>query len=170
VQFPLTGDRLELRPFHPSDTTAMHRIYSDRRVMRWVGDGPLTRLEDTEALLHAYIDHQRRHGFSVWALRERSSGALIGDAGLHVRAGEVELGYTLEARCWRRGYGSEAAALCVAAAFGPLGLRELIALVRPVNHRSAALLTRLGFQPSGSLTAYDRHHDLYRLSADAWPS
>ena len=52
----------------------------------------------TERLLEDYDAHQRRHGFSFWAVIERSSGTLIGDAGLYrTPAGEVELGYTLGA-------------------------------------------------------------------------
>jgi hypothetical protein len=46
-------------------------------------------------MLGEYIDHQRACGFSFWAVIERRSGELIGDAGLYSRDGEVELGYTL---------------------------------------------------------------------------
>ena len=36
-----------------------------------------------ERLLHDYATHQRARGFSFWAVIERASGALIGDAGLY---------------------------------------------------------------------------------------
>ena len=95
MEFPLTGDRIQLRPFVPADGAAMHNIYGDGRVMRWVGDGPVRDLNQTQAMLDRYIAHQRAHGFSFWAVVERSTGAVVGDAGLCIRGDDVELGYTL---------------------------------------------------------------------------
>ncbi len=141
----------------------MHGIYSDPAVMRWVGDGAVGARDETEAMLREYIDHQRRYGFSCWAVVERNTGAVIGDAGLYTRPEGVELGYTLAQTHWGHGYGTEAAALSVEAAFGNLGLDELLALVRPENSRSVSVLERLGFARAGRLIAYGTDHLLYRL-------
>ena len=43
--------RLDLRPFTLDDVDAMHRIYSDPQVMRHVGDGPVTDVAQTAAML-----------------------------------------------------------------------------------------------------------------------
>ena len=91
--------------------------------MRYVATGPMTDIAVTERLLADYTAHQLRHGYSFWAVIERASGALIGDAGLYrTPAGEVELGYTLGAAWWGRGYATEAASRWLAFAFGELGL------------------------------------------------
>ena len=66
--------------------------------MRYVATGPMADIALTRRLIEDYDAHQRRHGFSFWAVIERSSGTLIGDSGLYrTPAGEVELGYTLGA-------------------------------------------------------------------------
>lgn len=166
MRFPLVGPRVELRPFALSDVAAAHRVYSDARVMRWVGAGPVHRLEQTEAMVRQYIDHQNRHGFSFWVVTERQSGRLIGDSGLYTRDVEIELGYTLAHEYWGKGYGSEAATICIESAFANLGAREVVALIRPENERSIALVARLGFAPDGEVMVHGAPHTLYRLSRE----
>lgn len=145
MEFPLLSERLLLRPFARSDAPAAHEVYRDELVMRWVGTGAVTRPEQTAAMLSGYIEHQRRYGFSFWAVILRDSGELLGDAGLYRRGDRVELGYTLGRDHWGRGYGTEAARACVDAAFEKLGIGQLEALVRPENVASVAVLEKLGF-------------------------
>lgn len=158
VEFPLLSERLLLRPFERSDAPAAHRLYSDELVMRWVGTGAVTRREQTEAMLSGYMEHQRRYGFSFWAVIERRAGELIGDAGLYTRGDRVELGYTLGREHWGQGYGTEAARLCVTAAFDGLGIGEVEALVRPENPASAAVLEKLGFAARGRVIVHGTAH------------
>ena len=86
LEFPLRGARLDLRPFTSSDAAAAHRIYGDAGVMRHVGEGEPSSPEQTARMLVEYAAHQGRHGFAFWAVIERETGALIGDAGLEVTA------------------------------------------------------------------------------------
>jgi ribosomal-protein-alanine N-acetyltransferase len=149
----------------------MHPIYADARVMRWVGGGPVRHRRDTAAMLFSYAEHQRQHGFSCWAVIDRASGRLLGDAGLSTRGQSVELGYTLGFEHWRRGYATEAAQLCIDAAFGALGMDTLSAVVVADNVASVAVLTKLGFVHAGEVMAYDAPHAHYRLAYQAtrWP-
>src|SRR3954447_9717288 len=112
--------------------------------MRYVATGPMTDLAVTERLLDDYNAHQQRHGYSFWAVVERASGQLIGDAGLYrTPTGEVELGYTLGAAWWGRGYATEAASRWISVAFGELGLSEVVALAEPANVGSVPWLATL---------------------------
>ena len=165
MELPLRTPRLELRPFTDADLPAAHRIYSDLEVMRYVGHGPVRRKSETRGMLAAYAAHQAAHGYSFWAVVERERGALIGDAGLFLSQGigpEVEVGYTLARSAWGRGYATEAARACLDAAFGPLGLDEVIALVVPDNARSLRVVARLGMAPDGRRHAYGREHLVFR--------
>jgi [ribosomal protein S5]-alanine N-acetyltransferase len=165
VKLPLHTARLELRPFTDADLPAAHRIYSDPEVMRYVGHGPVRGQNETRGMLAAYAAHQAAHGYSFWAVVERESGALIGDAGLFLSQSigpEVEVGYTLARSAWGRGYATEAAHACLDAAFGPLGLDEVIALVVPENARSLRVVARLGMAPDGRRHAYGREHLVFR--------
>ena len=92
----LETPRLLLRPFAAGDAVLVHRVYSDPEVMRYVATGPMATSRSPSGCSADYAAHQRRHGYSFWAVIERSSGTLIGDAGLYrTPAGEIELGYTL---------------------------------------------------------------------------
>jgi ribosomal-protein-alanine N-acetyltransferase len=160
----LDTPRLRLRPFQPGDLEAIHAVYSDPEVMRWVGTGPVADPGASERMLESYAAHQRAHGFSFWAVEERSSGALLGDAGLHrTVGGEVELGYTLGRAWWGRGYATEAARAWLDAAFGKLGIEEVVALAEPPNAASLRVLEKLGLRREGTRTAFGREHLLYRI-------
>jgi [ribosomal protein S5]-alanine N-acetyltransferase len=157
---------LDLRPFSDVDAVAMHRIYSDPEVMRYVATGPAASLAATERLLHDYAVHQRANGYSFWGVVERASGDLIGDAGLYrTPMGEVELGYTLGKAWWGRGYATEAAGGWLEAAFGPLRLPEVIALAEPANVASLRVLEKVGMRRVGERSAFGRPHVVFRVSA-----
>jgi ribosomal-protein-alanine N-acetyltransferase len=162
----LDTPRLLLRPFAASDAVLVHRVYSDPDVMRYVATGPMADLAVTERLLADYAAHQERHGFSFWAVIERASGALIGDAGLYrTPVGEVELGYTLGADWWGRGYATEAASRWLETAFDELGIEEVVALAEPANVASLHVLDKLGMRRSGERIAFGRPHAVYRTQA-----
>ncbi|MGP5304256.1 GNAT family N-acetyltransferase [Brachybacterium alimentarium] len=150
LDFPLLGERVLLRPFAPGDAPAAHGIYGDPEVMRYVGAGEAATPDTTEQMIADYRRHQREHGFAFWAVIERSTGRLIGDAGLEVTRFGTELGYTLARDAWGRGLATEAAALCVEAAFGPLGLSRLVALADVENPASSRVLEKLGFRPDAA--------------------
>ncbi len=141
----------------------VHRVYSDPEVMRYVATGPMADLAVTERLLADYQAHQKRLGYSFWAVIERSSGALIGDAGLYrTPTGEVELGYTLGAEWWGRGYATEAASAWLECAFSSLGIFEVVALAEPANVASLHVLEKLGMRRTGERIAFGRPHTVFR--------
>jgi len=160
---PLETARLLLRPFTVDDAVLMHRVYSDPDVMRYVATGPIADLGATQRLIGDYVDHQQAWGYSFWAVEERSSGELIGDAGLYrTPSGEVELGYTLGVPWWGLGYATEAAGAWVEAALGALGLDEVVALAEPGNRASLRVLEKIGLRRSGERIAFGRPHLVYR--------
>lgn len=163
LSFPLLGDRVLLRPFETADAPAAHTVYGDPEVMRFVGEGGAVPPGETARMIESYRRHQEEHGFAFWAVVDRGTGELIGDAGLEVTEHGVELGYTLARRWWGRGLATEAAGLCVQAAFGPLGLPQLVALVDADNPTSAHVLEKLGFTTQGRTTAYGRPHHHFEL-------
>lgn len=161
--FPLVGERVLLRPIELDDAAAAHGIYGDPEVMRFVGAGGAVSPGTTAQMITDYRRHQREHGFAFWAVVDRGTDALIGDAGLELTRFGIELGYTLARTAWGRGLATEAAQLCVDAAFGPLDIPRLVAVADDENPASARVLQKLGFLPAGTVTAYGRPHRRYKL-------
>jgi ribosomal-protein-alanine N-acetyltransferase len=166
----LDTPRLRLRPFTASDHDAIHAVYIDPQVMRWVGHGAHRSTAETARALRGYAEALRTRGYGFVAVIERSSGALIGDGGLHPLAGrgpDVELGYTLARTAWGRGYATEAGGALVAHAFGELGATRVMAQVEPENLASRHVLEKLGMTQRGVRLTYGRPHLLYAVDREA---
>jgi [ribosomal protein S5]-alanine N-acetyltransferase len=165
----LETPRLRLRPFTASDREAIHGIYADPEVMRYVGHGAHRTVAETARALRGYADALAARGYGFVAVIERSTGTLIGDGGLHPLAGrgpDVELGYTLARAAWGHGYATELGRALVAHAFGPLGLVRVMAQVEPENLASRHVLEKLGMTQRGVRLAYGRPHLLYGVDRE----
>ena len=167
----LTTPRLHLRPFTAADHDAIHAVYADPEVMRYVGHGAHRTMAETQRALRVYADILVAHGYSFVAVVERETGTLVGDAGLNPLAGrgpDIELGYTVARDAWGRGYATEAARALVGHAFGALGAPRVMAQVEPANAGSRHVLEKLGMTPREERTAYGRPHLLYVVERDRW--
>jgi ribosomal-protein-alanine N-acetyltransferase len=166
MPLPILTERLEIRAFEPTDLKALHAVYGDPEVTRWMP--PYSTIEHTRRALDKHVAAGRAGGPALWAVVERSSGRLIGDAGLAPLDGvgpEVELGYTLGRRWWGLGYATEAARACLAEALGPLGLKRVVAVVRPENSASIHVLEKLGMTREGTRFAHGAEHLLYATTS-----
>jgi RimJ/RimL family protein N-acetyltransferase len=162
----LITPRLRLRPFTAADQEAIHAVYSDPEVMRYVGHGAHRSMAETERALRMYGDILAAHGYSFVAVVEREGGALVGDAGLTPLGGrgpDVELGYTVARSAWGCGYATEVGRALVEHAFTTLGVPRVVAQVEPANAASRHVLEKLGMTPREERIAYGRPHLLYAL-------
>jgi [ribosomal protein S5]-alanine N-acetyltransferase len=151
---PLTTDRLTIRQLTLDDAEDLFAIYGDPEVMRYVAGGPIADVAAAEALVQQNIAHQRTHGYSWWAVVERATGRLVGDAGLYSFEGkgpDVEVGYTFRRDAWGRGYATESALACLHAAFGPLAVDRVRAVVLPENEASVHVLEKIGMHRDGTV-------------------
>jgi ribosomal-protein-alanine N-acetyltransferase len=164
----LTTARLHLRPFTLADHVAIHAIYADPDVMRFVGHGAHRTMAETATALRTYGDVLERRGYSFLAVTEREGGALIGDGGLHPLGGigpDVELGYTLARSAWGKGYATELGQALVEYAFTVLRVPRVVAQVEPANAASRRVLAKLGMTERGERIAYGRPHLLYAVES-----
>jgi ribosomal-protein-alanine N-acetyltransferase len=138
--------RLHLRPLTRDDLMAHHHLVGSDPKVTWHGKA-LT-LEESQAALERRIRHWDKHGFGMWAVVEKESGSLLGHAGLQMleHTGEVEVAYYLGRPAWGKGIATEVGAACIRYGFETLGLRQIVAVVRPENSASQKVLSKLGFQ------------------------
>jgi len=169
---PIETERLRIRELGESDIDGAHRIYGDPEVMRYVGaDGKARTREQSAAGVARMMEGQRTNGFGLWAVDLRETGEMIGVCGVvHVDGAgpDVELVYEFQRSAWGRGYATEAARACLAAALGPLGLRRVMALAYPGNAQSIRIMQKLGMRDTGTVTAYGHELVCYEaLAGDA---
>ena len=151
MALPITTDRLVVRPYVIEDVADIQRVlYGDPAAMRTLG-GALT-IDATHRQIALHIAQQDRDGYSFWAVLDRETGAMAGEAGLVPLGGEgpqIELGYAFGTAFWGRGLATEVGRAILAEAFGPLGLERVVAVTRPDNLASQRVLAKLGFTPAG---------------------
>jgi RimJ/RimL family protein N-acetyltransferase len=71
--------------------------------MERIPSGPSPTLQETKEKLEKIIEHQEKNGFSLWALKDKEKGNLIGNCGLILvegRGPEIELSYDIAYAFW----------------------------------------------------------------------
>ncbi len=182
---PLETTRLILRKWTKSDRELFHLINNDEEVMAFF---PFRRTpEQSDAMmddLNRLIDE---NGFSFAAMEEKAGGECIGMCGLHVLnlsdvfpTGTVEIGWRLAPRYIGHGYATEAGIRLLEYAFNTLKLKEVVSFAVDTNHRSTAVMRRIGMTARPHLdfdhpAVPDTHprlkrHVVYTVERDDWLS
>jgi RimJ/RimL family protein N-acetyltransferase len=180
---PILTQRLVLRNWEERDRELFHRINSDDRVMEFF---PFRRNRaQSDELMDRLRDEVDMHGFGFSAVEIAATGECIGFTGLHaaeiepvVAPGSVEIGWRLAPEYWGKGYVTEAANAMLAFGFETHGLAEIISFAVWNNHRSTAVMERIGmtrvaggdfYHPGVPLSHPELvPHVLYRLSRADW--
>jgi [ribosomal protein S5]-alanine N-acetyltransferase len=96
------------------------------------------------------LRHWHVHGFGLWTFRDVIGGSFVGRCGLRrvelETGGEVELGYALMSRYWRKGLATEMAQAVLQVAVAQKRPGDVIALIHPRNARPRRVAERAGFQ------------------------
>jgi RimJ/RimL family protein N-acetyltransferase len=165
----LTTPRAILRPLGRADLAAVHALWTDPAVRRYLWDDVvITREQAAEALATSAQNFAAR-GFGLWGIALADGDTLIGFCGAQVASGgEAELLYGLLGSAWGQGLATECAAAVLDHLFGPLGLPEAVALTDAPNGASVRVMERLGmtFERRGESHGLDTL--FYRLRSDEW--
>ncbi len=151
-------ERLILRTWAPSDYTWFLEEMNASATTVYLGgvrpaEHVLQRLTANAAALDA-----GEPGF--WLVALKRSGEAVGHCGLNLISsphapeaiqGQPQIGWTITAPHWRRGYALEAARGVLAHAFGPLGYATIFAQTSASNGPSTAMMDRLGLEPMPEL-------------------
>ncbi|HEV2060542.1 MAG TPA: GNAT family N-acetyltransferase [Solirubrobacteraceae bacterium] len=138
-------ERLAVRPKTLADAEELHPVYGDGDVMRFCGGGFAT-LRETRDFVAFHVRHQETHGFSMWALLERSTRTLAGDVGFLAHEDGIESGWHLHRNAWGQGYATEAARACLAYGFDQFGFARVSAFTESANTRSLRVIEKLGMR------------------------
>ena len=167
-------ERLCLRRWSLDDAEAYYQaLLSDPDVMRYLPGGTPRPREAAERSINWFNQHGDDHGFTLWAVEEKSSGALVGNCGLvyipGAQNGEVEVAYTLAKAFWGKGMATEAARASLKYGFEACNLAEIYGLAFPDNQPSQNVLRKLGMVYEGNTNRfYNEHFDCYRLTREGY--
>ena len=170
----LITDRLILRPFRREDVPLYQAICADPKVMEFLGG---TWTPDHTETVMAQANRGGKNAGGMVAIERKTDGAFLGAAGLGVEQwypDDIQVGWRLIPAYWGQGYASEAGRAWLDYGFDVLGRERIIAMADTPNHRSIAVMRRLGmvFDHEARLRDGDDEFDaaIYAITRPAWLS
>ena len=177
--FPLTTERLRLRPFEERDVDAVYAMESRPDVMRYLYWEPRT-FDEARAALDRRVKKTSLDG-DAGALRlavvNRASGELIGDYSLALRSRpdrQGEIGFMFHPDHHGHGYAAEAGQAVLELGFETYDLHRIFGSCDARNTASARLMERLGMRLEATLRESEFVKGtwcdelIYAILADEW--
>lgn len=143
----LRTKRCVLRPIAPGDAEALHEMFVNPGVRRFLWDDRVIPMQQTVATIAQSQQMFADHGFGLWGVWLFEARTPCGFGGLWPfrEPPDLELLYGVAEPFWRRGYATEIAQAVVAYCFGSLGMPEIRASTDAANVASVRVLDKLGF-------------------------
>jgi RimJ/RimL family protein N-acetyltransferase len=145
----LTTPRLTLRPYSECDIDALHRIWTDPDVRRYLWDDAVISRDRAAEVVRDSMATAHSHGIGYWTVSSAAGGPVIGDCGFHF--------YSLARAHWGNGFALEGSQAALAYAWSSTPFDRVYARIDAPNEASLRLVRRLGFRylsSAGGLETY----------------
>ena len=155
----LETQRLRLRELRLDDFEAVHAMWCEPLVYKYILGRASTREESWKGILNA-IGHWKLLTYGVWALEEKHSGNFSGQLGfLNYKRDIVpsldetpELGWVLNTASHNKGFATEALNAIVAWGDSHLEQRTTCCIIAPENAASIRVADKLSFRQVAQTT------------------
>ena len=149
----LETERLSLHELTALDAPFILELLTSRGFTENIGDRGVRDLEGARGYIERARAGYAANGFGLWRADLKASGEATGLAGLVKRDGldHPDVGYAFLEPFWGRGLASEAAAASLAYARDTLGLQTIVAITKPQNLGSIAVLKKIGMKDAGTI-------------------
>ncbi len=146
-------ERLILRELRQSDAEAMFLLDSNPNVHRYLGNDPVTSIEQCFGYIENIRNQYIQNGIGRFAIELKDSGEVIGWSGLkfitepeHKHVNFYDIGYRLQENYWRKGYATESARAWLDYGFNTMRIPEVYASAHVDNAGSNAILQKIGLK------------------------
>ena len=165
----LETKRLILREMEQSDFNDLAEMLQNPEVM-YAYEHDFSD-EDVQVWLERQKMRYEKYGFGLWAMILKSTGDMIGQAGLTMQPYKgkevLEIGYLLKQKFWHCGYAREAAMGCKKYAFENLNKEKVHSVIKMDNAASIRVAESIGMTKEDEfITQYyngDMWHYLYSV-------
>ncbi|MCV6577036.1 MAG: GNAT family N-acetyltransferase [Cohaesibacter sp.] len=144
-----TTDRLILRQIEESDADFLLALMNEPAYHAMIGDRGLRAPDDARLYCRDILrTSYQKHGFGLYLVCLKDGDRTpVGFCGLLKRdwLEDVDIGYAIQSRYWRRGYAFEACQMVLSHAVDDLKLKNVMAITSIENEASMSLLLKLGF-------------------------
>jgi ribosomal-protein-alanine N-acetyltransferase len=140
--------RLWLRPFTPEDLEALHRLWIDPDVRKYLWDGEAVSRERVAAVIEESVASFERKGLGLWGVFPREEKILIGFCGFWYfhQPPRLQLLYGIAPEFWNRGLATEVALATIRYGFEQLSFDRIEASTDAPNEASIRVMEKAGMK------------------------
>jgi ribosomal-protein-alanine N-acetyltransferase len=164
--------RLYIRQLLPTDEQGMFELDSDKEVHKYVGQHPVTTIEESREVIGIIRQQYEQYGIGRWAVLKKDTDEFIGWTGYKFMKGPLnnhssfyDFGYRFKSAHWRQGYATESALAALKYGIEVLGLKDIYAMTDIDNIGSRKTLEKVGFSYIETFN-YDDHAHPWRTNAE----
>jgi RimJ/RimL family protein N-acetyltransferase len=146
-------ERLILRELVPDDAAGMFALDSDPEVHKYVGNKPITSIDQASHVIELIRAQYAANGIGRWAVIERATGNFVGWSGLKLmkepingHVNHLDLGYRFIKQYWGRGYATETAVASVRYGFEEMNRQHIYGITHIDNLASQNVLKKCGLK------------------------
>jgi [ribosomal protein S5]-alanine N-acetyltransferase len=165
----LETERLFLRRLALDDADFVLELLNEPGFIQNIGDrGARTITDARRYIARGPMTSYRKFGFGLYLVALKDSGAPIGMCGLLKRDSleNVDIGFAFLQKFWSQGYARESAAAVLNYGWQTLRLERIVAITKPTNQASIALLEKIGlhFEKMVQLSNHGGENKLFAAS------
>lgn len=140
-------ERLNLRPLTMDDLEAIHQIWTDAGVRKFLWDNEVISAEETASVIEKSLKYFHCKGFGLFAVLPVNEERIIGFCGYWFfhEPPQLELLYGIHTDHWGKGFAPEAAHAMLTYGFEKLGFQDVLASTDAANVASVRVMEKLGF-------------------------
>jgi ribosomal-protein-alanine N-acetyltransferase len=175
MKIHIETDRLLMRDLMDEDVQGMFAMDSDAEVHAFLGNKPISTLEEAKKYIDSIKQQYLQYGIGRWAVVEKKSGEFIGWSGFRfmtdvvdVRSNFYDLGYRFLKKYWGKGYATETALASLNHGFSKLGYEEICGMADVDHIASNTVLKKVGLIKRNEFTYDGTLHNFYSLRKNEW--
>lgn len=137
--------RLTLQPLTRDHTNALHTLWTQPDVRRYLWDDEIISLEVVQSIVTESMAASERNEYGLWMAFEKEQDELVGFTGFwpFFDPPQIQLIYGLSPEVWGKGYATEMGKAMIEYGFERHGYSEIIAATDPPNKASVRVMERL---------------------------
>ncbi|HTH82209.1 MAG TPA: GNAT family N-acetyltransferase [Mucilaginibacter sp.] len=158
-------NQLIIREFLPDELELHLHHFDDEMVARYIPKR--SRQERINIFNHALAGYLTTKSTGMWGIFSKSTGDFIGGCLLRPfnnEPGVIELGYSIEAKYWGQGIGTEMAKAMVIHGFADKSITTIVALTDQDNTGSRRVLEKAGFTQQDNLIREGEELAFYNIA------
>jgi len=167
-------EKFILRDLKMEDALGMFELDSDPEVLIYLGNNPLTSIEQSKKIIENVHKQYEKNGIGRWAIIDKNTDEFIGWTGLKYEEkvredfNYYDLGYRLKKKFWGKGIATETSLISLEYGFNVLNLKKISATAHIGNKASNKVLQKVGFRFVEEIQIDNEPCNWYAITKSEW--